>query len=418
MTYRLLLFCYQLISYLLLPFALCRLYFKGRQNPAYRERIGERLAYRLPPRPIDSGEKPLIWIHCVSVGEFLATQALIIALLKQQQPLLLTTTTPTASALLRQKIPTSLQAHLCHCYLPFDLPIFTQRFIRHFRPTLALFVETEIWPNYLRALKAAQIPALLINARLSEKSARAYARIAALSRPVFALFSGIACQDVASARRFIHLMPPFLAGNVTTLGNLKFDIARPDHIETQVATIQKQLGSFVLAASTHEGEEALLLKQYARLQTPRPRLVIAPRHPERSDAIAAYCQQAGFSVTRASENPTNLAPDTIFLLDKLGVLLAFYAAADYAIIGGSFVPRGGHNPLEGALFKTPLQIGRYYFNFASLVQNMQKAGAIEVIDETDLFTKRPHAVLGERAYAFLQQNQGALQRYLQWIKRY
>lgn len=388
---------YRGLLFISLPLALLRLLWKSRKNPAYRQRFAERLAWRLPDC------QAVIWLHTVSVGEFLATLPLIEQLLADGEDLLITTTTPTGSAMVREK----LGQRVAHSYLPFDVAWMMRRFIGHVRPRVAVFMETEIWPQALQTLKTRQCPALLINARLSEKSFNGYAKLGIFARDSIASFAEIACQNQASQTRFVAL-----GGQATLLGNLKFDLSAPADLADKQAQLRRRLGKrhFIVAASTHKGEEDILLTAYQR-NTEQRLLVIAPRHPERSSEIATLASKNGITALRYSDTDTLTADTQVLIVDTLGQLLTFYSLADYAIIGGSFVPHGGHNPLEAALFATPCQIGPSIFNFDSLIGDMQAENAIERITAEQLFTQAPAAKTGENARHFLAANQGAVAKY-------
>ncbi len=402
---------YNTLITLALPLALLRLLWRSRNNPDYRKRLGERFMIATPSIPQHS-----VWIHTVSVGEFLAVLPLIEKLLHAGTPLLITTTTPTGSAMVTEK----LGERVAHVYLPFDAPFLVKRFLHHTRPSVAVFVETEIWANYLRELKQRAIPALLINARLSARSFAGYAKLGVFAREVVGDFTEIACQNEASCERFLAL-----GAKATVLGNLKFDLQVADNLAEQQAHVKALLGAraFILVASTHSGEEDLVLNAFQLRREPKEQrlLVIAPRHVERSGDIIALAESKGLSAVRYSALTPHepLPPKTdVLIVDVLGQLLPFYSLADYAIVGGSFVPHGGHNPLEAALFATPCLIGEHYFNFESLVRDMRHANAIEVIASTDLFTYAPSPTLGKNAQQFLQKNQGATQHYLALIKQH
>ncbi len=397
---------YNVLITLSLPFALLRLVYKSHQNPDYRRRLGERLACQLPKT-----EQP-IWIHTVSVGEFLAVLPLIKALQKVHSPLLVTTTTPTGSAMLKEKLGDTV----VHCYLPFDIPVLAKRFICHVQPAVAVFVETEIWPNYLFLLKKQTVPTLLINARLSEKSFRGYAKTGKFARQTLTCFTEVACQNKASQQRFQQL-----GAKASVLGNIKFDLAPPDDLPEKQARLHQLLGNqpFVLAASTHKGEDEIILKAFRQSKyADTHRIIIAPRHPERSEQVMALCQAAGYHgvyYTQCVDKP--LAPNVqVVVVDTLGELLYFYSLAAIAVIGGSFVPHGGHNPLEAALFAVPCCIGEHYFNFDSLVKAMVDNNAIILTEAKTLLTRREDLrEIGSNAKTFLAGNQGALQRYVRLI---
>lgn len=398
---------YHSVVLLGLPFALLRLLWKSRQNPDYRKRLSERFALNLPTT------QQAVWIHTVSVGELLATLPLIQRLLADHQPLLVTTTTPTGSAMLKQRLGEQIQ----HCYLPFDVSFLVRLFLKKTQPRLAIFVETEIWPNYLYTLKKQNTPTLLINARLSQKSFNGYAKFGNFAHQTLACFTEIACQNNASQRRFQQL-----GAKATTLGNLKFELSTPSHFEEKQTRLRALFADkpFILAASTHKGEDEIILAAFQNsVFAGSHRLVIAPRHPERSDAILSLCQNHNSPVQKYSQTRTQLSPETqTLIIDTLGELLYFYSLADFAIIGGSFVPHGGHNPLEAALFATPCLVGEYYFNFESLINEMNQEGAIIITNTEHLLATRPAlSTVGKNAQRFLARNQGALERYLLLIRQ-
>lgn len=402
---KVLYFIYQVVIIIGLPIAVLRLFYKSRKNPDYCQRIGERFAIRLPVQlPINN--RP-IWIHTVSVGEFLAVLPLIQSLQKKQSTLLITTTTPTGSAMVKEKLGNSVQ----HCYLPFDKPILVSKFLQHIQPSVAVFVETEIWANYLYALRKRGTPTFLINARLSEKSFQGYAKLGRFARETLSCFTEVACQNQLSQQRFQRL-----GAKATILGNIKFDLAPPENLSSRQIQLKKLLGDkpFVLVASTHKGEDEIILTAFQRSRyADTHRLIIAPRHPERSGEILAICHTAKVNTISYSQCNTVLSDDVqVMLIDKLGELLYFYSLADFAVIGGSFVPHGGHNPLEAALFSVPCIIGEHYFNFESLVNEMTDNNAIIVATAETLFVPRENlTIIGQNAQHFLADNQGALVRY-------
>lgn len=406
MKHKLLHTFYSVIMTISVPLALLRLLWKSQKNPDYRRRFGERLARVSVDGSID------IWIHTVSVGEFLATLPLIQHLLTQNYRLLVTTTTPTGSAMLKQRLGDQVN----HCYLPFDVPFLVRKFLHRTQPSIAVFVETEIWANYLHELRQHQIPTLLINARLSEKSFRSYAKLGDFTRQTLTGFAEIACQNQASQKRFQQL-----GANTSSLGNLKFDLSPPERLSDKQTELTTVLGRkpFILAASTHKGEDEIILNAFQNSHYANThRLVIAPRHPERSADIVTLCQNNRCQTALYSQITTTLTTDTaVLIIDTLGELLYFYSLADFAVIGGSLVPHGGHNPLEAALFSTPCLIGKHYFNFESLINEMSSEDAIIITDAKQLFSPRNHlTTIGENAQRFLLNNQGALERYAQLIK--
>lgn len=412
---------YTLLLYAALPIVLLRLWLRGARNPAYRRRWSERFGF-FPHTPVDGA----IWIHAVSVGEAIAAFPLVERLRERhpERPLVFTTTTPTGSERVVRRFGTAVH----HGYLPYDLPGAVARFLDRTRPALAVILETELWPNMYAACAARRIPLVVANARLSERSAAGYRRVARLTRATLERVTLIAAQGEADAARLLALGAP--AARVRVTGNLKFDLTPPADLAEHGATLRDSWGALRpvwIAASTHEGEEEQILDAYtvARARVPRLLLVLVPRHPERFDRVAALCAARGYTVVRRSEQRPCDAGTDVFLGDSMGELMLFYAAADIAFIGGSLVPTGGHNPLEPAALARPVLHGPHMFNFAEIDRRLREAGGSrEVADAGALARAVADCLLepaacrasGERARAFVAQNRGALERLLQIIE--
>jgi len=406
---------YTCLFTLALPFILARLYWRGFKAPAYRERWAERLGiYR------GSARGPTLWFHCVSVGEAEAAFPLIRLLQAElpASPLVVTTTTPTGSARVKAVLGDSVE----HVYLPYDLPWVIARFLRHFRPRMAVFMEKELWPNICAACRRHAIPLFIVNARLSARSAASYRKIPSLSQSALATVAGIACQTLADRQNFLQIGA--LADSTAVLGNLKFDLS----IDAEVIASGRQLkrsefkNRFVwILASTHQDEEAQLMHIYPKLKRNIPELllIIAPRHPERFHAVERVAQEQGLEVvTRSSARPVADQTD-VYLADSMGELKMLYAAADVAFVGGSLVPVGGHNVLEPALVGVPVLFGMQMFNFQDIAERLlaeqavvqcadvqQLADAVlRIYRDTDYRDK-----LAATAKAFVLRNQGATRR--------
>jgi 3-deoxy-D-manno-octulosonic-acid transferase len=406
---------YSLLFYCLIPLVISRLWWRSLKNPAYRQRIFERFGFYT-----QTYAQNVIWFHAVSVGESEALFPLIhlIQTRLPQLSILITTTTPTGSARVKAVLGDSVQ----HVYLPYDLPDVVERFLNMFTPKMAVIVETEIWTNLYHACATKQIPLYLINARLSEKSVRGYQKIQSLTIPALKAITKIATQTEVDKSRFISIGAN--PKKIENLGNIKFDITISDDILSQGRTLKDKLfkNRFVfIAASTHEGEEILLLDAYKKLkkQIPELLLVIAPRHPERFAIIENLVKNANLKIiTQTSKNVCNTETD-IFLIDTLGELKLFYTTADMAFVGGSFVPVGGHNVLEPAAVGTPVLFGLEMKNFAFIAEKMLAAqAAIQCENITELETKiielynQPELrnLLQQNAKNFVAQNQGATKR--------
>lgn len=375
---------YCLLLYLAAPLVWLRLLWRSRRQPEYRQHLGERWGFFGQP----PGPEPLIWLHAVSVGETRAAQPLIQALL-QAWPghrLLLTCMTPTgraAGAELLGDDPRVLQA-----YLPYDYPGAMSRFLDHFRPRLGVLMETEIWPNLMAAAARRQLPVVLANARLSRRSARGYARIAAVVRPALERLAAVAAQSEADANRLALLGAP----RISICGNLKFDVSPAPAALALGETWRAALGSrpVWLAASTREGEEVLLLEVLERLQRPELLLVLVPRHPQRFEAVARLVRERGLRLAYRSQGLPG-AEHQVWLGDSMGEMAAYYRLADLAFVGGSLLPLGGQNLIEAAACGCPVLTGPHTFNFAQASADAVAAGAArQVADAGELET-----VLGE-----------------------
>ncbi len=408
------------LLYLALPLALLRLYWRGRGDPGHRRRWTERLGFVPPLLQVDC-----LWVHAVSVGETRAALPLIRALRVRYptMPLLVTTTTLTGSRQVREALGDQAQ----HVYAPYDLPGAVRRFLQRTQPKLAVIMETELWPNLLHQCAATGVPVLVANVRLSERSARGYARIRRLTVAMLRDITLIAAQAEADAERFRALGAP----RVRMTGNLKYDLTLPDGLSEQGQTTRRELFGekrrIWIAASTHAGEEELILEAFAliRPRWPELLLLLVPRHPERFDGVADLCRQQGFKLVRRGER-RSCAPDTaVFLGDSMGELLLFYAAADLAFVGGSLVATGGHNVLEPALLGLPVLFGPHMFNFTEAGQRLLEAEAAwQVTDVADLATAvdrllaDPHLRLtvGQRGRAVVERHRGALAALLDCIE--
>ncbi|HJS14056.1 MAG TPA: lipid IV(A) 3-deoxy-D-manno-octulosonic acid transferase [Rheinheimera sp.] len=410
---------YSALILTLTPLLVLYLLLRSRKDPAYRQRFAERFALKLPAASAKDG----IVLHTVSVGEFNAAKPLIKQLLLQYPhlPLTITCTTPTASAAI-QKLQAEQQQQgrkIEHCYLPFDYPLLMRRWLKHMQPQLLLILETELWPNLVANCKVLSIPTLVVNARLSARSAKGYRRFSALTQPMLQNISQILTQDKASARRFRALG----AKNVQVAGNLKFELDVPK-TSTQLAHSLKPLlqGRTVwVAGSTHAGEDELLIQAYQQLKVlfPQLLLVLVPRHPERFDLVAQLLQQQQLKFVRRSLNGLPDASTEVWLGDSMGELLSWYQLADFVFIGGSLIERGGHNPLEAMAFGKAVLSGPHVFNFQLVFQLLQQQQAyFQVATVPDLVStvtqliQQPELAIqtGEKGLKLYQQQQGAVAR--------
>lgn len=405
---------YSLLMYLLLPLLLFRAAWRGWRLLVKGERLPERLGYVVP-----DDRRPLL-VHCVSVGETLAALPLVRALLAAGYPLWVTSTTLTGA----ERVRAALGDAVRHSFLPADTPGAMSRFLDRVRPAALLVMETEIWPNLLAGCRRRGIPALLVNARLSEKSARGYRRFPGFTREVLSGFTRLLVQAGEDAGRFRALG----AGPIEVTGNLKFDIALDAARQAQAAALRAGWGSRPawIAASTHPGEEVLVLAAHARLRERFPDLllVLVPRHPERFDAVASDIARAGFGAARRSRGETVSAGKAVYLADTMGELQMLFACADVAFVGGSFSGTGGHNLLEPAALGVPVVMGPSLYNFEQIAAVMAAAGALAVVTDGTALAKvagdwlgdpAARAKAGEAGRRVVEANRGALDRTLAQI---
>ncbi len=413
-------FLYSLILYCLSPIIPARLLWRSLRNPAYRQRLPERFGYtyRQP-------HKPVIWLHSVSVGETLAAVPLVHYLLDKYptHAVLVTTMTATGSEQVRELFADKV----LHVYAPYDLPGAVQRFLACFRPDVAIIMETEIWPNLFHACRQRQVPVILANARLSEKSAQGYRRLLSLTRSTLQCIDTIACQTQADGRRFLGLGAVDAQMQVT--GSIKFDLKLPDSLLKRAEILRRELGQHRpvwIAASTHEGEDEQILDAYLQMQETLDDLllILVPRHPERFERVAAACIKKKLHLLRRSSGEFCDKDTQVYLGDTMGELLLLYAAADVAFVGGSLVPVGGHNLLEPAALGVATITGPYMRNFEEISARLSECNGLVQVNNVDqlansaqllLLDPDQRNLLGENARAFVEANRGALARLEQLI---
>ncbi|HIL92188.1 MAG TPA: 3-deoxy-D-manno-octulosonic acid transferase [Cycloclasticus sp.] len=404
---------YSALLYLFSPIVVLRLLMRGRKSSAYLSRWGERFGFYPKDQP-----HGVIWFHTVSVGEAEAAFSLITRVAEQypDTPILVTTTTPTGSA----RVKAFLGHRVHHVYLPYDTPGAMRRFYRVFKPRIAIILETEIWPNMFYQAKRHGVPSLVVNARMSEKSAKGYGRLGSLMKDTLANITHICAQTQPSADRFVAL--GLDKNKITVPGNIKFDMALPAHLLEHAEVIRRdwfQQRPSWMAASTHDGEDTKVLSAFAVVKKQRPNalLVLVPRHPERFNDVAKLCEKRGYSITRRSEQKSARVTTDVFLLDTLGELKLYYATVDVAFIGGSFVPVGGHNMLEAAALSVPVIFGPHVHNFVEISERLLTLKAAIQVDNEEQLAEQVIGLLehsekrdemGVAGRAFVEQNQGAV----------
>ncbi len=410
-------FAYNFLLWLALPVVLARLAWRARRQPGYLERLGERFG----AVPV-SGSGQVIWVHAVSVGETRAAEPLVSMLLRDHPAasILITHMTPTGRAMGREIFGDRVR----QAWLPWDHGFAVRRFLSRATPSFGVLLETELWPNLLRECHARAIPVFLVNARLSARSAAGYARVASLARGALSHLAGVAAQTPEDAARLESLG----ARDVTVTGNIKFDLAIPEDIEARGRALRAWLGTgrrIWVAGSTRDGEEALLLEAIEAANPPPDVLVvIVPRHPQRFEEVAALLAAGGAPLPRRSLDQPVPAGARYALGDSMGEMLAYYAAADVVLVGGSLKPYGGQNLIEPCAVGRPVIFGPHTFNFESAAEaalaqgaGLRARDAREAVAMALALLDEPlrRADMGRCASAFAQANRGALARLAGWL---
>jgi len=408
---------YRLLLWLLFPWALVHLWWRGRRQPGYREHIAERFGwYRVRPA------RPVIWLHAVSVGETRAAEPLVRALAARYpgHELLLTQMTPTGRETAQQLFGETATI----VYLPYDYPGAVARFLARFKPRLGIIMETEIWFHLVAGCARLGVPLLLANARMSEKSARGYELVAPLTRAALGRMAAVGAQSREDAARLERLG----AREVEVTGNLKFDVVPAPRLLALGADLRRRIGRrpVLLAASTREGEEELVLDALARIRIADLLLLLVPRHPQRFAEVAALLEKRELSYLRRSENRELSSGCRVLLGDSMGEMAAYYAACDLAFIGGSLLPYGGQNLIEACAVGRPLLFGPHMHNFAEASRLALEAGAAAEVVDAVMLGERAGQLLSDpaalarmarAALAFSRAHQGATARTLAICER-
>ena len=388
----------------------------GKEDPA---RVGERRGVSADVRP--SG--PLVWIHGASVGEVLAAAALIERLRALNLRILLTSGTVTSAAIAAKRFPRDV----IHQYVPYDSPRYVTRFLDHWRPSLALFIESDLWPNLILASATRRLPMVLINGRMSHRSFPRWRRVSNTISALLGRFDVCLAQSKLDAERFSALG----SRNVVTTGNLKLDVpappADPAKLERLMAVTRAR--PIVVAASTHPGEEELLVQAHRALVGFFPSLlmVIVPRHPDRGEAIARMVVASGLHVALRSREELPIATTDIYVADTMGELGLFYRLAPIVFMGGSLVEHGGQNPIEAVKLGASIVHGPHIFNFTDVYDALDRAGGARRADSQEALVKQLGQLLADprareaslaAAEHVVQQLGGALDRTLAALEPY
>lgn len=409
---------YQILSWAMLPIIVGRLFVRSLKEPNYRKHLLERFGLSN-----QQATAPVIWLHAVSVGEMLACQQLIehIQLRFKEYDVLVTCTTPGG----RETAKTFTSTKIRISYVPFDIKPFITNFLNRNKPVCLLVMETEIWPMLFRQCSKQAIPIFMLNARLSEKSMRGYRKVRKLTSATMKNVSGVLSQTEEDAVRLKQIGGP----EALVTGNLKFDRkARPDQLE--LGRHFKQLFGenrcIIVAASTHEGEENSIIDSFISRCPQEYLLIVVPRHARRFSSVMALIQNKKLSVMRRSSNKP--VPETcrVVLGDSMGEMYSYYACSDLVIMGGSFNPSGGQNPLEALSIGKHVVTGPYNFNFNQIVEKGASAKVIHLVDNSDAAMLLVNTLLPslkmsnlqrDAAVQFVKENVGALQKTIDYLER-
>jgi 3-deoxy-D-manno-octulosonic-acid transferase len=381
---------------------------RGKEHP---ERLPERLGRASVARP----NGPLVWVHGASVGEMLAAVSLIKRLREQDFAVLVTSGTVTSAALAEQRLPDGV----LHQFVPLDAPRFAQRFLDHWRPGLALFVESDLWPNLICSCAARRIPMIVINGRLSERSFSRWRRVPGVIAALLNCFDLCLAQSPADAERYAKLGAP----RVSATGNLKLDLPAPPVDEAALRRLKEIVGKrpAVIAASTHPGEEEAVINAHRRLRAKFPTLlsIIVPRHPARGESIGEIAKAAGLSVALRSRRAQPMPDIGVYVADTLGELGLMYGLAPVVFMGGSLARHGGQNPIEAVRLGAGIIHGPHVWNFADIYAALDAARGAELVTDEESLAARLTAWFADpaarqnsasAAAATVQKLSGALER--------
>ena len=419
-------FFYTCVMYLAQPFLWLSLLVGSMKASNSRKRLSERYGlYCKFSSPKPNG----VLIHAASVGEVIA----VVPLIKRIQhdyphlPITVTTMTPTGS----DRVKAVFGESVTHVYLPYDLPDAVARFIRFVQPSLVVVIETELWFNLIHQLAKKQIPFVIVNARLSARSTKRYGWFKEALKPLLENITLIAPQDEVSLSRYAQLgIEP---ERLKLTGNIKYDLNLTDDLLANISALKKQWNTgrpVWIAASTHEGEDEIILKSHRTLlqRLPDLLLILVPRHPERFNSVAQLIEQQGFNYIRRSGYLIPQAETQVVLGDTMGELMLLYGMADVALVGGSLVAHGGHNPLEPLAFKLPVISGKHTFNFPEIFTKLEQRQGVLMTEENPQAVAEAVAQFlesptlsqryGNAGYAVLNENRGALQRVMDLLKPY
>ncbi len=410
---------YRILSAAATPLTSLLLARRLRHGKEHRLRVSERRGVTTMARPTG----PLVWLHAASVGELISVLPLIERIRARGLKLLVTSGTVTSSGLAEQRLPRGV----IHQFVPYDVPLFVQRFLEHWQPDLALFVESELWPNIMMEATQRGVPMILINGRLSEASFRRWRAAPKSIGNLLRRLDLCLARSAADAERLGELG----AAHVVTCGDLKLDGPPPPADKTKFATLQQAIGErpLIAAASTHAGEESALIEAHQKLRAKFARLltIIVPRHPERGPQVSEIARAAGLKVKLRSRGELPDARTEIYIADTVGELGLFYRLAPIVFVGGSLVKHGGQNPIEPGKLGAAILHGPHVWNFAEVYAALDEAHGAELVADTSALTagfatllaQAPaRAAVGKAARATIEGLGGGLERTLQSLEPY
>ncbi len=410
-------FLYSTFFRIALPFIMLKLWWQSRTSPDEWSHWEERLGF------VARAEKPVIWVHAVSVGETIAAAPLVKKLLEREPSALILMTAMTATGARQAKVMFGDQIR--YAYSPYDTPGSIRRFVDRVNPRALVIMETELWPNMISLTRERNVPVFLVNARLSERSAQGYERLRSFAETILNRITWIAAQAEDDAQRFLRLGAR--PETVTVTGSVKYDVAITDELRVAATAMREELGArpVWIAASTHVGEDQQILKCHQQILQKHPDalLILVPRHPERFTSVARLVAEQGLTCVCRSQQQSP-AGAQVYLGDTMGELLMLYGSSDMAFVGGSLIERGGHNPLEPAAWGIPVLAGPHVFNFEAIYAQLAKSkGLFRVTSGTELarcvsaLMDEPEvaASVGSNALAAVNANRGALNRVVEGI---
>ena len=413
---------YTLVFIIALPVIFYRLWAKDKKVPGYRIRWPERFGIS----NLCQEERPIVWVHAVSVGEVVAATPIIRRLLQNPNvAVMVTTMTPTGST----RVLETFGQQVLHIYAPYDLPWTVAAFLRRVHPRMVIIMETELWPNMLHECAKQHLPTILANARLSERSARGYQFFAKTSRALLRCLTHVAVQNQEDGERFLELGLPL--DKLTVTGSVKFDLDLPQSLIDSAAALKLRYGKervILIAASTHEGEDQIILEAFGKIQRQYPHLllILVPRHPERFNDVVELCQRR-YKTLRRSSGQLPSKETQIIVGDTMGEMMMLYGCADIAFVGGSLIERGGHNMIEAAYWALPILCGPYTFNFADISKRLLACGGMVTVYDAQTFANQASHWLddpasrlevGQNAKYFTDQNRGATDKVMALVEQY